>query len=657
MEAISLKKMIHISISYILSMVFICLYVYNERVNEFITHNITKSNIMIYGIFVVIFFIVYLLLINAFRLRFVEKLIQTNKYISMVIYIIITGFTALLMIRCYLEETNVFAGPTVDDTLYHQHEGVSVIAMMGMLLVSIYIAGNAIQDRTQSGKVYIYLFAAALGIIYAKSFVTPNVYSQYYNEYHFDAYFNSIYSSYMGVPRSGLNTSVYGYYGLLLFPFLKIIGGGIYSFMILMAVLAFISYMCMSYVIVELVDNNIVKMFAICSLVVVNCSMHTSIYFQLNPHRVLFGSILLAYLLFGNKRKLTEKPVYIIIGVIIMMLSIIWNFETGAVYSFGVIAFYIVMWLKKHNFRQPKLYLGILGYLGIFILTNILAWSTTGLINISKGGRFLTFKQFVFPLMNQSYIGELMSGYQNGVVAWYFVAAVSLIFIANAVYNTCLNKNGCIAGWKDCYMCATGVMTLGTMSYYINRTAYGNLTIIHFYTMFMFAVLADQCIKYRIMSKGSFMKYIYKGIAALALTVIMAYTVAGIYNYSYVQNYREENDLVDTEETAGDIEQFAQACPMNTKAMGYAIPMIYYELGWDTGYYFIDFADLLVYPDSIKYIQNELDNMDEPFVIDRDALEYLEDNGVNFDKFNSCMEAKDIYYVGVVELIYWEPVK
>lgn len=114
--------------------------------------------------------------------------------------------------------------------------------------------------------------------------------------------------------------------------------------------------------------------------------------------------------------------------------------------------------------------------------------------------------------------------------------------------------------------------------------------------------------------------------------------------------------MFDTQDVLLEIEQFSNACPKNTKAMGYAIPMVYYELGWDTGYYFIDFADLTVNSITLDYIQKEINQINEPFVIDRDALNDLTKNGIDMSIFNSKMEAKNVYYVGLAELIYWEPV-
>ena len=84
--------------------------------------------------------------------------------------------------------------------------------------------------------------------------------------------------------------------------------------------------------------------------------------------------------------------------------------------------------------------------------------------------------------------------------------------------------------------------------------------------------------------------------------------------------------------------------------------MVYYELGWDSGYYLIDFADLDVYPQSLEYLQNELDNIDEPVIMDYNAHYTLIDKGVNLDKFYERFELSEEFTVGSAVLEYWVPV-
>lgn len=649
-EAKTIKKEISIAISFLLALIFIEIYNY-KPVNDYIYAKFTTSNIIPYALFIIIYCVVMCISINILSEKICQKISGSSKIVSYLVTIILVVTAAGLLIECYLNEVNVFDGPTADTMLYHSNEYVTVLAMLAMFVVSLIIVSSYGPDIKIKGL--IYCFAVIVGIIYAYSFYLPNVFSASYDIYHFNAYFNSIYSALKGVPRSGLNTGVYGYYGLLLAPFLKIIGGGLSTFMIILAGLAFISYMGIVYVIVELVDNNAVRLFAIGSLVVINCSIHTGIYFQLVPHRILFAGILLAYLLFGIKKNLLKKKIYMAVGIILLILSVIWNFETGIVYVAGIVAYFIIGILKNNNFKQYQLYLKCV--LAVAALAGIIvcAWIATGLLNMIYGGDFITVKQFIFPLMNSAYFDYLRCEYQKGVVAWLVVAFFALYYVGNAIYNTSLNKKGATEGWKDMFMCSVAVIALGQMTYYINRTAYGNLSIVHMTAMVLIAVFCDECISKARGSQSLIVKCVSKGMAAVSLSILMAYVFAGVFNYSFVQQRNDDAQLRDTESYNAQIQQIGQACPANTKAIGFMIPMVYYELGWDSGIYLIDFADLDVYPESLQYLENMLDNLDEPILIDSLGIETMEDKGVDLTAFYSRYEVTDEFKVGSVVIQYW----
>lgn len=138
--------------------------------------------------------------------------------------------------------------------------------------------------------------------------------------------------------------------------------------------------------------------------------------------------------------------------------------------------------------------------------------------------------------------------------------------------------------------------------------------------------------------------------------ILLAMCAAGVYNYSYVEGGNELSDMRNTEVYNSEIQHIADVCATDTKAIGFSIPMVYYELGWDSGYYFIDFADLDVYPQSLEYLQNELDNIDEPIIMDYNAHYTLTDKGVNLDKFYERFELSDEFTVGSAVLEYWVPV-
>ena len=222
-----IRKIFSIGIAYLVALAGIELYVYKIESNPVYSGKIT-SNIIPYAVFLLVF----CLLKNRLKLSGSNN--KVYSVISALIILVVFG----ILIGCYLNEVNLFDGPAADDYLYHANEKITVIALTAIFIITLAVIKkeNAVVQPVKN-KVYLYLFAVAAGLIYAYSFYLPNVYSTDYNVYHFDAYFNTVYSAVNGVARSGLNSGVYGYYALILAPILKLIGGGINTFMILMAAL------------------------------------------------------------------------------------------------------------------------------------------------------------------------------------------------------------------------------------------------------------------------------------------------------------------------------------------------------------------------------------------------------------------------------------
>ncbi len=118
------------------------------------------------------------------------------------------------------------------------------------------------------------------------------------------------------------------------------------------------------------------------------------------------------------------------------MISVIWNFQTGIVYTIAVAAYYIIDNVKKYNFKQAGLYTNTLIVVLALIGTIAGAWVITGIINVLMGGSFISIKQFIFPLIIQTILIILD---MNGIVAWLITAFFGLFFIGNVFFNSNLN--------------------------------------------------------------------------------------------------------------------------------------------------------------------------------------------------------------------------
>lgn len=648
------KKAICSLISFLIALAGIELYMY-KPVNTYICENLTDSNLIPYIMFILIYCLLFIILINVTKYKISNVLMNMEYKKSVIIMTITSLISIILLIGCYLNEVNLFDGPTENTQLYRQNNIITICILLLIFLFSYFMMNK---DIKLSDNRVVYVVAIIAGIIYMYALYLPNVYSQQYNIYHFDAYFNTINMAVNGIARTGINSGVYGYYAFLIAPLLKIIGGGLKSYMILNAILAFISYIGIVYVIIQIINNKYIKIFSVIALIVITCSFQTGVYFQLIPHRVFFLGIIMAYLMYGMKKKLCNRLPYICLGIIISALAVIWNFETGIVYTAGFCAYYVISAFEKYSLKNLKLYLSVLIDIAGLAATICLGWIITGLFNVLfYHGDFLSFKQFIFPLMNSNYFEYLKYEYQKGIVAWLIVAFFALYYIGTALYNTKLNREYSELIWKDKYMCLVGIITLGIMAYYINRPAYGNLFIVHFVAIVMFAVLADKCIKINLSTENSeFLKLVSKGIGTVSYMLVIACCIAGIINYIYVRNYNIDSQMRNTSGYNETINMIKNDCEPDTKAIGFAIPMLYYEMGWNSGYYLIDFSDLDVNKESWDYIQNILDNLNEPFIIDSMAMTTLEDKGIDMTNFLSEFELFREYELGSDIIQYWKPI-
>ncbi len=120
--------------------------------------------------------------------------------------------------------------------------------------------------------------------------------------YHFDAYFHSIYRVMQSQPYSDVNQGVYGFYGILIAPVLKIFGGSFINTILVYTVLTGIVMLCYFYVLDNIVDSFLVKILGAVGIVAYSVWGRLGLYLQMFPHRIIFVGIMLAYILDSRKR-------------------------------------------------------------------------------------------------------------------------------------------------------------------------------------------------------------------------------------------------------------------------------------------------------------------------------------------------------------------
>lgn len=656
MEERRIKNVLSFGVSLIISLIVtVCVINTNNAViNNF------SSNVIYVG-----FILLFILLSIATQCIFGKTQINYNnkkaKIVLNVFALLTVVMTIVTLFICYQNSINLFDAPKETRLTYRSFGVMTYISMIGIFLLSIILVYRD-KDYVSDKKIVIfeYLFAAVLGIWLVYTMYTPNIFEEVYEYYHANAYFTSVYNTMCGAPRSALNSSVYGFYGFLIAPVLKLLGGSFYTFVKIMGVLTFIAYICCVYVVNNMTKRTSIRIIACVSMVIIPMAFTWSTYYQLMPHRILFGSILMAYAVFISKYRM-KKWVSSLIGYLICGFAMVWNFETGLVCLVAWGAYRMSGAAVKHSLKEKKLYLKVLVEIGFMIITLAGSYGFVNIANVILGGEFLSFKVFIFPLMNETsyFSGFLTVQLQKGVVLWYFIAAAAFLFIGNMISKTGFSPLFKSVDAEKCVyarqLFLIGIVILGEMEYYINRSAWGNLKIVAFFAIVAAAIIADKCMT---IAQGRERDIFYKGMASIIIAVMLNMSIGGLYIMSDTheanKGKKDATYFSDYEDVIkSTLESWGHD---NVKAIGLYVPMIYADIGWDNGYHTIDMADLGVYKQSYDYYADELNNnLNEPVLIQEGFLEELESKGYDMSKFYLRFEKINDFAMYGTWLTYYEP--
>ncbi|MBQ4284699.1 MAG: hypothetical protein IJB96_12335 [Lachnospira sp.] len=621
-------------------------------VTAWVTANVSHSNIAPYASYILVFLCAYLLCSFIFKNgRIAGRLEKLTDFRAAIAGWFPAGLNGVLLIAGFAREQQLFDGPSTSQFIFHASDFLSIAFMCAVFVVVHYRlekSGESDKGVKVSTNARVYGLGAVLALLLAVAIFTPNTYKNYHGLYHTNAYFNSIYNYMQGVPRTELNGSVYGFYGMFMAPLVKLFGGSLTGYFVVESLLTVVAYMCMVYAVANVVKNRYVKYITVATMAVYSLCFSYSVYRQLVPHRILFPSIIVAYMVWlKGKENISTllRFLYVALGYVICMISVVWNLETGVVCLIGYTAYFIMKALHRYTFCSVWFYAECIKRTLYMVVAVIGAYGLVNIVNYALGGEPVTVSMFVFPVMTDSYVsGEISVGYPSGIVAWVMVAALMFAVIAYGVSV----KNGAEL------LSAVAVITLGLMTYYINRSAYGNLQIVYFTSVLVMGVVSDRCLVYYSKVKG-IVHTLYKSTACLMLTIMMVLVCGGIVNYPIISVHRLRSEYKKMDEVEAFKQAIERGCDKDTKALGLMVPLIYSDLGWDSGYYLLDVADIELNPDMIEFLGNDLNyELQKPLLIDTFTYEKL-DGMAGLDGFEARYTKKESFKLYDVELMYYVP--
>lgn len=640
----------------IVSMVMI---IYLGPAYKFVRNRVTTSNIIPY-IFMSITFVLLLcigLRNNTSRIFDCWEVFIQKQYSKSVAILILLGIVLSLW-GSYVVSPLVLAAYPKDWMMYHVNHN-----LIGIFLGAISCIVFALPIPTKilltnlSGKLFC-ISVCGLGFLFAYTMYQPNIFTTFHNFHHADAYFHSIYNVLCNYPFDHDNFSVYGYYAIIITPFIRIMGITFRDCTLLLSFLGYISYLCLTYTLCRLVGSNLLAFLGCVLMLVPAVSMDFGVYYQSNPHRYLWDAILLCYLVKNNSR-LDFKRLDFLLGSLIVIFSLVWNLETGLVTLLTWYMFRVYKHLQKSvslQYIATHLLIEAVVVITIFFA----AWILVSSYNIfCLNGELISLRQFIFPFgeTGNSYLHAILTDYQRHIMLWMIIAILCFVTLSYCISKTCINRcfdTNTISN-TDAICFSLTVLVLLKMSYYINRQVPGNLNMVIPYAVVLLCfVIKRAIIRYQ---KEFFLsvRMFLCGIVRIGLIAIIAFIFAGIANFGtceYVRIKEKTRDFKRISEVENIIEK---TIPTNTKFIGASANIIYWDLKRDGSYHFLDFADIGIRPHLCTSLLDELNNkLNEAILIDSLNLRELKKYG-SLQKFENRFIKMKEFNLGITTVLYFVP--
>ena len=545
--------------------------------------------------------------------------------------LILTLLTLVFLIKMFRLEIHIFGGVS---SRYIWHK-------LPFWLVFLFLAGEILflffiirESSLKIPQPAMYLLYGILTAVTAYCYYTPDYFVRGYSDrLHADAYYNSIYNVMHGSPYTENATSIYGHYGILFKLPMKILGGDFIDYIFLLCLLGGLCTLAMCLALHFTVKNNLLRILGAVSLTLPVLSMRGGYYWQLWPHRILFMSLLLCFgavcVHFGKLNRIT-----CLVGYLISLLGVLWNTESGIFCAVAWAGFWILLHLCEKKWKFTSALRTVILHLAGIVLCFLGAWGLVNLYNIACGGSINSIREFLFPLMNNSYMTDLLRVDLTQFPSAY-MAVIGLLFLAAAwgiSHMAILNKNlpsSPALAAPACFAFCTSVLTMGQMSYYMNRAAYHNLDISHMPCILLICILTERGMhfikKFRFKDRKKFScAQLFQGaFTAVNLGLLLALATGTMVQSGYNLELKEEfRDKEEIHYFAGTI---ASAIPENTYAFGIGVPEIYSMIRWDTGCYTLDFADLSVRPSVADYVIQDIKEKEIPgFLTGEETMKKLE---------------------------------
>lgn len=580
--------------------------------------------------------ILFCLLLNIISRKIIIKWSKT---------MILTGFLALgcFLLVSYGMENKVFASAVgIEGTISPFLLFASVIFFCFILYYVILKFPGIFaetKENNRTGQSFIITVSILLTAFSVYNFYNIN-FTNYSDTHHLHAYFNSISNIFWGQPFTENILSVYGHYAFFYYPILKIayllkINNILKVYLLTNCLLVGITTIIWIRILCWNIQSRVIQfpaIVAICRFTM----LFSPVYPQLYPLRAFSIAVaaLMISLWYRNK---SHRSNITIIGYIISTLLVIWNTETGLFSLITWSALHICSHLQTKQTDTKKIAL----YLFLIPLSFSMALLMCGMMNVIFSGNLIPIQDFIFPLLSQNYMTDILEyPLSSFPSAWMSIMFMLFSFLCYGLKDTKLYSNHPEKSDFTSICFAFAILGIGTISYAINRPAYGNFYIILQLASLLIAITAD---KYRMVwvqkminikkvSVIYFFKYLIGIMCFFILCILTLSTfINAAINLQYSPQHKDETEILEIVNWMSILNKKHDAA-----VIGASASLIYAYEGWDPGIYYMDLSDIEIANKFSLFLEESINRLKNKNVfISDDAYKYIPEEFYNtHDMYN-----------------------
>lgn len=588
-------------------------------------------NLLTFAMQLILFCLLFLAFYGIFhRIRTPENT-PASTASRLVLSLLVIG-SLLFFLQMFRLEVNIYGGVS-DRYIWHKLPLWLVVFCLTIEIIIFFLCFKnnsplCIPDNA------MYLLYGMLTVLIGYTFYTPSIFVRgAADRMHAHAYFNSIYNVFHGQPFSEHATSIYGHYAILYKLPMKLLGGDFIDFILLNSVLGALCFLPVFLALHFTVKNNLLRILGTIAMTFPVLAMRGGFYWQLWPHRILFMSLMFCLgavcIRFQKLNGFT-----CILGYLLSLLGILWNTESGMFCAVAWAAFQIIVKFCSCEWNWGKVFRTGILHIWAAILCFFGAYGIVNLYNLSCGGSVNSVREFLFPLLTTSYMDDFLRVDLPDYPSAY-VPVLVLLFLAVAwglSHMTCFEKKKQISQKEillPCFSFFTGVLSLGQMSYFMNRAAYHNLDICHLPSVLCMCILAERGMdlvrqfRFRRWKNYTAAQLFQGAFTAITLGILVTLNTGTLIGYGY--NADLKTAFHNKQELHDFAAHIAANIPENTYAFGIGVTEIYSMLRWDTQCYTLDFSDLGIRPETADTVIEDIRQKELPaYLVGEDTYKKLE---------------------------------